>query len=527
MSLYSKKLRLKMGKCINKLRFCHDMNCHDCTQRSFASVKFCDRLVDKSIDPRKIFKSANDTYGFSCDKCSHITSIQLKSIAKELKCHHCDPKGKFICSDINCSKCKDKSFASVPFSQNLVDKTINPRNISRYLDIDHEFFCDKCDHTFWAKPSNITKGTRCPYCAIPSRELCKNNNCESCFKRSFASAKGVKFWAYDKNKLPPRQVIRKSGKEYTFKCDQCNSYFEEKPIKMENYGLCNSCNDLNNIIPYDDSVASLEIANRWSPKNGIDPRDVRIGVNKKYLINCDKCKHEVIICMKEIGKKTKTGGCSYCAGRNFCANDDCVHCHDRSFASHEKSKYWSDENKISPRQVAKGANKKYSFQCDKCSYKFKMKPSKISGSNYWCPNCVNKTEKKLHEWLNKKIGEKYIIKEKPIDINEKSYRYDFTITNLNIIIELDGDQHFKEIKVWKNDPKKALETDIIKIKYANENNYTIIHLLQEDVFNNKNNWEEKLLGCLKKYDTPEIIFIDNQNIYKNHIDGIGIKSKVL
>jgi len=39
---------------------------------------------------------------------------------------------------------------------------------------------------------------------------------------------------------------------------------------------------------------------------------------------------------------------------------------ERSFASHPKSKYWSDKNDVLPRNVFKSARKKYKFNCPNC-----------------------------------------------------------------------------------------------------------------------------------------------------------------
>ena len=45
------------------------------------------------------------------------------------------------------------------------------------------------------------------------------------------------------------------------------------------------------------------------------------------------------------------------------------------------------------------------------------------------------------------------------------------------------------------------------MKKANENGYTVIRLLQEDVWNDTNNWQEE-------YDKPECMFISNGTEYE-------------
>lgn len=48
---------------------------------------------------------------------------------------------------------------------------------------------------------------------------------------------------------------------------------------------------------------------------------------------------------------------------------------------------------------------------------------------------------------------------------------------------------------------------------ANLNGYSVIRILQEDIFYNKNNWEENLINVIKKYDIPNNIFL--ADIYHN------------
>lgn len=48
------------------------------------------------------------------------------------------------------------------------------------------FVCDVCNHDFREKIINIIyKNTWCPYCV--GRKLCDNDECDICYKNSFAS----------------------------------------------------------------------------------------------------------------------------------------------------------------------------------------------------------------------------------------------------------------------------------------------------------------------------------------------------
>lgn len=84
----------------------------------------------------------------------------------------------------------------------------------------------------------------------------------------------------------------------------------------------------------------------------------------------------------------------------------------------------------------------------------------------------------------------------------------------NILIELDGLQHFEQVANW-TDPKITMEKDIYKMKQALSHGYTIIRLLQEDVWKDKNDWINKLSLSIKQYDIPIIIFLDDKR-YTQH-----------
>jgi hypothetical protein len=101
--------------------------------------------------------------------------------------------------------------------------------------------------------------------------------------------------------------------------------------------------------------------------------------------------------------------------------------------------------------------------------------------------------------------------------NEKTDRhfpFDFCIEEYKNIIEIDGEQHFEEIKQWKNNPKENRERDKYKMECANKNGYTIIRILWEDIYEDKNDWKEKLKEAIKLYDIPSRIYLSNK--YKEY-----------
>ena len=98
--------------------------------------------------------------------------------------------------------------------------------------------------------------------------------------------------------------------------------------------------------------------------------------------------------------------------------------------------------------------------------------------------------------------------------------FDFCIPELKIIIELDGAQHFRQVSNWSS-PEEQFDNDLYKEKCANENGYSTIRLLQEDVANDTNNWLIKLQNSIQSItddsDVIHNIYISSNNEYDNYL----------
>ena len=143
-------------------------------------------------------------------------------------------------------------------------------------------------------------------------------------------------------------------------------------------------------------------------------------------------------------------------------------------------------------------------------------------SSHGCPSCINKTEFIFFI----KMQEIYPTIKRQFKVNwckNKLYLpFDFVIEDLNIIIELDGEQHFKQISNWTS-PEEQLEKDKYKIKCANEKGFAIIRLLQTDVLKDNFDWIEEIkLSILKIINEKKVqnIFICKNNEYTNLLDKI-------
>mgnify|MGYP003688625245 CR=1 FL=1 len=516
----------------------------------------------KSLNSDNFDKKKNGDFYTRCKICrtSHNNNEKKRYVKKCTKKSYCDNE--------KCEKCYNNSFAS--FTKKTLNGKLktdcwhltkngekNPRNIAKSSNKKYWFNCDVCDHDFDSSLNMISgNNTWCPYCC--NQKLCKNNNCKHCYNNSFFSyfgkTKGGKLkvdcWHLTKNsELLPREVTKSSSKKYWFNCDVCDHDFYS--------GLANISGKMNTWCPY---CAKKKICNNekckkcyncsfasyigktinkklkvdcWHlTKNGEkNPRNVAKSSGKKYWFNCDVCNHDFSSCLG--GVSGSNNWCPYCCHNpKLCDDGNCKHCCDNSFSSYNKKTisgklkvdcwHLTKNKEKNPRKVAKSSGKKYWFSCDICSHDFYSSLNDICGSNSWCPNCKNKTELKLYNWLLKQKNIKkvkkeytpkwcstefrYINKEKELKKKRYQYRYDFLITFNNkkqLIIELDGRQHFKQVSNWKSPFEQQIRDKHKEFK-ARKYKIPLIRCLQEDVYMDKNNWEVSLKKQLEESNVAKL-----------------------
>jgi hypothetical protein len=136
---------------------------------------------------------------------------------------------------------------------------------------------------------------------------------------------------------------------------------------------------------------------------------------------------------------------------------------------------------------------------------FEQRPSNhLSGSG--CSACVLKGEQKLYEYLvNHYPSTRRQFK--PVwCINPQTghnLSFDFVIDEYKIIIELDGEQHFKQVANWT--PLQKIQTiDKYKLLRAWNNDYSVIRLLQSEVLNNRIDLDNELLQLICPHEYPSL-----------------------
>jgi len=466
-------------------------------EKSFASHEKSKYWSDKNTKkPRDVYKSSHTKYWFDCDKCNHSFDSILYSVVKGPWCPYCS--NKKLCENNECIECFNNSFASHEKSKYWSEKnTEKPKNVFKSSHTKYWFHCNKCNHSFDSGLNDIVRGQWCPYCS--NKKLCENNECIDCFNNSFASHEKSKYWS-EKNTEKPRNVFKSTDKKYWFDCDKCHHSFHSLLANINKGSWCSYCGNKlicdNNTCDfcYNNSFASHEKSKYWSEKNTENPRDVFKSSNNKYWFDCHQCQHSFNSALNNI--VCIGSWCPYCSNQKLCENNECVLCYSNSFASHEKSKYWSEKNTEKPRNVFKCSNKKYWFDCNSSNHSFDSRLNHIVFGK-WCPYCKNKSEKKIYEMLIV-IYPTLIRDFKKQWCRRKNYLpFDFCIPEYKIIIELDGRQHFQQVPK-RSSPEEQFENDKYKEKCANENGYLVIRILQEDVLYDKYDWLKELCDSVEK-----------------------------
>jgi very-short-patch-repair endonuclease/DNA-directed RNA polymerase subunit RPC12/RpoP len=328
------------------------------------------------------------------------------------------------------------------------------------------------------------------------------------------------FWS-NINFVKPNEVALNSHKKFWFDCE-CGHTFESciKNINLlnrwcpycSNKKLCEQSKNCK--ICFDKCFASVEYSKNWSDKNEDFPEELFKNSHREYLFECSKCEHTF---KQKLSHITRGNSCNYCVNRILCKPDKiCNYCINKSFASIERSKNWSDKNKKKSIEVFKSTAEKFWFNCDKCENEFESKLCHVTDGS-WCPKCRYKTEDKL----NKILSEKYPLLKTQYKVDwckdKKHLPYDFVIEERKIIIEQDGEQHWKQVAKWKT-PEHNRKRDLYKMKCANENGFSVIRILQEDVFKDKYDWLTELCENIEKNTNDnrvQNIYMCKNNEYKN------------
>ena len=315
---------------------------------------------------------------------------------------------KTLCDRDTCEICVPRSFASNEKSiywNYEKNNNVTPRQVCLNSRRKCWFHCEICGHDFDIALPNITQlGMWCAFCS--NSKLCSDDECITCYNKSFCSSNKVSFWNYKKNgSITPRQVFMNAKSKYWFTCNECGHDFETTLANMTqskigcafcvNIKLCS--NDACTIC-FQKSFASSPKVIYWNTEqNGsITPRQLFLKSNQKCYFTCPDCAH---VCYRHIGNIDNESWCPFCGNRELCTDTSCMQCYKKSFSSHSKSVFWhpTKNGTFKPRNMFLHSGKKIYFICEK-GHEFDSKLNNISNGG-WCGFCRNKSEQKLYDIL--------------------------------------------------------------------------------------------------------------------------------
>lgn len=389
-----------------------------------------------------------------------------------------------------------------------------------------------CIHEYLASPrTHLRYG--CPFCS--GRKVCLHKSIYYLFSELMNE------WHPTKNDhLDPKTISRGSGVHAWWICSKksdCGCIHEyECEIKGRTLGDrgCPFCSS-NRLLCEHQSFGSLfsKLALEWHPtKNGnITPYDVLPGSSKKIWWLCDAAKN-VCGCLHEyeaiLNHRTKSGGIKGPTGCPFCSKPASRFCEHNSFeALHsELAKEWhpTKNGNLKPNMVSRGTDKSVWWLAD-CGHEFEMKITERTTQGHGCNLCI-------HPFKCEKIICDYLISVRNDVIkgfnpnwcrNGETGRllpFDFLIKEYDLILELDGEQHFKNVKLWRKGYKETQTRDIYKMVCANERGYSMIRIKRNDVYKNLIDWKSILLEHIKSYDKVTNIFITRDDAYKEYIKSV-------
>jgi hypothetical protein len=528
----------------NGKNLCSKLDCEICHQRRFInSSKFI--LWNTTYHGqcnRNLLKSNKNIYTFTCNICNHdfentIANIEIASVP----CPFCSPKKSILCQDLNCNICLSKSLLGHIECMRLWHPTLNtldPRQIRQTSAKDKIWLiCDDCDHDYEKSANDFCiLNKRCPYCVIGGDVVCGNINCTTC--HTFVEHPMAQYWhpTLNGSKLPhhfkygskkkcyitcPNMVKIKELDDLEVICSHAyevsiGHITSKKSCRCpycfgvgKNAKLCDFETEDDCIICYHKSLASHPLIDEYclyeneNDENKLRPQQIfkHASLDNSFWFKCSTCQHKKQNCARNIHQ------CGYCRGELFCNNDNCNFCYDKSFQSNPMSQYWhptknlnADGTILTPRFICKNSTIHCWFTCPECNFDFE---SNLNHVNYgqFCPHCVNPSELKLQRWLRARfdnVQTQHTIEECKNSETQQYFPFDFliTINGINIIIELDGKQHFVDVPFFNSTAEGSHRRDKFKMENVFNNNYKMIRIFQEYVWFNKGNWKTKLTEAI-------------------------------
>jgi hypothetical protein len=451
--------------------------------------KFWDVNANPGVDVATISRQSGKEYNLKCPDCGHCSRRKIQGLNG---CRFCTNQAR--CGDPTCGMCFANSLASKLFATlgaflyflRLGKKTCSLPTFVRMamtikagrpfpigIDVrqvakgdtrtELKFMCSSCWHVFGCEAARVDKLKFCPFCSPVPKQLCDDGACLRCHEKSFASHPKAGEWDLTPGKnqgLVPRQVFKSGTHHADFVCEDCGHPFQ---------ATCNS-------------VA----CGQW---------------------------------------------CPYCPGQKRCEDVSCEVCTAKKLSSHAAAMFWNYElnpTSVTPDQVSlTNGRDKWWFNCENGIHPPYQRDASHIRRNQMCSecSCTHKTERMVCDEL-RVTG--FVVRKEftptwcRTGVVNSFPRFDIRIEGMNVLVEIDGTQHFKD--KWKfGSPDERRKSDVWKMKRAVENGFSGIRLYQPDVYEGKIDWRTMLRSVISRlqYVDAPVWLLQNHPIYARHIEDAG------
>lgn len=389
-----------------------------------------------------------------------------------------------------------------------------------------------CKHEYQATiKSRQREG--CPFCT--HAKLCEHTSL------SFTHSELSSQWHPTLNgKLTPAMVTAGSGKIVFWLCPKKCSHGCEHVYKAPIYNRacrnigCSFCAHKKLCKHMTLDVTHPELCKEFhTSKNGnLTPNQLIAGSGQIVWWTCPNvfkcgCKHEwkTSVNNRLQGKGT---GCPFCSKNKWCDHRTI----DNTYP--DIASQWSETKNgdLKPSQFRASSYEEIWWVCEYLhTWKSQIRTRCYDRSG--CPHCVNKTEKLFFVYLTKKYTNVELRFTLDNCKNKNHLPFDFYLPDYNVILELDGNQHFKQVQNWRPS-ELTRHFDVFKMQRAREKGHKIIRIFQEDVYKHDEAWlDSQLSPHIKDPNAPIVtaVNVDAPNnddiVYISTIAGMYDEHKLL
>lgn len=311
-----------------------------------------------------------------------------------------------------------------------------------------------------------------------------------------------KYWDYDKNTLNPWEISYKNNKHIWIKCVEVDYHesYNCRPVTFVNGHRCSYCTHSTGKAHPKDSFAQWCIDNidkefmtkYWSDRNTLNPFEFSYSSTIRIWIKCqEKDYHEDYETM--CSNFVKGRRCPFCINKKVHPKDSLGQYITDNFEQYFLQKIWGDKNEKSSFEYSPYNKDIVWWKCIDGIHDDYQRG--INGSNiidFRCTECVQeRTESFLQEKVRSYLESlNYIILHENkctiVPINPKTnYKlpFDNEIKELKLIIEVNGQQHYKVMGFHKTQSKHNKTTPEQEFYYQQlKDRYKRIKAIQQGYY---------------------------------------------